>query len=508
MALLIGLDLGTTTIKAALLDTTQGRIVRVAARPTPTSHPRPEWSEHDPEAFWQAAAACLKEIAPALEGRPVAGLAISSLAEAGLPLDSSGQPLYPIIAWYDRRSEPQAAWVEQQIPVAALYEITGQRASTSFSITKILWLRQNAPEAYARMTHWLPVSSYILYRLCGAAATDYTIAARTLLFDQSSLAWSEPLLKTFDLDSKLLPQPYPGGTQAGRLTGPAAAQTGLPDGIPCCLGGHDHLCAALASGAVQPGAVADSTGSAEALIFLLSRFLPNPALAEGGFACYAYLLPGVFALKGGLKAAGNAIEWLARQISGPGAPDYPTLEAEARAGVGIQAGPLWLPHLIGSGSPQADRAGRAALIGARFEHTRGDLFRAMLEGLACWTRHNLEVMSAFTGLPYQSFTLTGGTTRLHLLSQLKADLLNCPVTVPEIPEGAAAGAALLAGLGVGLFASPAEAASVLAYPRTRFEPDPARAAWYDCLYREVYQPLYASLRATNQALEDLSSLNR
>ena len=501
MALLIGLDLGTTTIKAVLLDSDRGRIEHVAARPTPTHHPRPDWSEHDPEAFWQAARACLSEVAAQTGGRRVAALAISSLAEAGLPLDARGQPLYPIIAWYDRRSEPQAAWVESRAPVDELYAITGQRASPSFSITKILWLRDQVPAVYDRMTHWLPVSAYILYRLAGVMATDYTIAARTLLFDQSTLRWSGQLLDRFGVDGAILPAPLPGGAPAGQLSPQAARETGLPAGMACCLGGHDHLCAAVASGAVRPGAVADSTGSAQALIFLLPRFLPDPALAEGGFACYAYLLPGMFALKGGLKAAGSAAQWLARLLSGE-PPDYAALEREAWAGVGKQAGPLWLPHLIGSGSPQGDRASRAALVGARFEHNRGDLFRGMLEALACWTRHNLEVMSAQTGLPYGDVALTGGATRLRLLSQLKADLLRCPVTVPEIPEAAASGAALLAGLGAGVYPSPSTAAASLDYPRTHFEPDSARAFWYNHLYYEAYLPLYQALKSANQVFEN------
>ena len=500
MSLLIGLDLGTTTIKAVLLDADTGRIEHISARPTPTSHPRPDWSEHDPEALWQAAADCLAEIAAQTGGRKPTALAISSLAEAGVPLDADGQALYPIIAWYDRRSEPQAAWVEERAPVADLYAITGQRASTSFSVTKILWLRDHVPQAYARMAHWLPVSAYVLYRLCNVLATDYTIAARTLLFDQRALRWSDRLLDTFGIDSAILPTPWPGSTRVGELSSQAAPLTGLPAGLACCLGGHDHLCAAVASGAVLPGAVADSTGSAQALVFLLPRFLPDQALAEGGFACYAYLLPALFALKGGLKAAGSAIDWLARLLDGPN-PDYAALEREAWAGIGQQAGPLWMPHLIGSGSPQADRISRAALVGARFEHTRGDLFRAMLEALACWTRHNLEVMNAHTGLSYSAVTLTGGATRLRLLSQLKADLLNCAVTIPEIPEAAASGAALLAGLGAGVYASAEIACASLNYPRSRFEPHPARAVWYEHIYREAYLPLYETLKSANQVFE-------
>jgi sugar (pentulose or hexulose) kinase len=375
MSLLLGLDIGTTSLKAILFDAGCGLVTRVAARPTPVNHLRDGWSEHDPQALWDAVCACIREAAA---GQPVAGLAISSMAEAGLLVDAGGQPLSPIIAWYDRRSEPQAAWIEQRIPVAPLYRITGQRVSPSFGVTKLLWLRDNLPQVYERGAAWLPVPAYLLSRLAGRSAVDYTIAARTLLFDQRGLDWSRDLLDAFHLPASLFPPAYPGGTPIGPLVAQAARETGLPRQALCVLGGHDHLCAALAAGAHASGAVTDSTGSANALLLLLPRFLPDPILAERGFASYAYVLKDIYTIKGGLKAAGSAIEWLARLASPAGSPEYAALAAAAERGVGSRAGPLWLPHLIGSGTPQGDRFSRAALVGLQAEHDRADLFRGLL----------------------------------------------------------------------------------------------------------------------------------
>ena len=502
MALLLGIDLGTTRIKAALLDTDAGRVVRTSARPTPTDHPQPGLSEHDPEELWQTVAGCIREAAG---GQPVAALAISSMAEAGVLLDRESRPLAPVIAWYDRRSEPQAAWIETQVAMDRLYRITGQRVSPSFGVTKLLWLRENVPGAHERGARWLPLPSYILWRLSGEQMVDYTIAARTLLFDQNTLDWSAELLDAFALPGNgLLPSVAVGGTPVGTVTAEAARAAGLPDGAACVLGGHDHLCAALASGAHAPGAVVESTGSANALLMLLPRFLPDPALAPSGYASYAYLRPGLWALKGGLKSAGSAVEWLARMLSADGAPDYARLEAAAREGVGRRAGPLWLPHLIGSGTPEGDRFSRAGLIGAAYEHNSGDLYRGMLESLACWLRHNLEEMGAITGQPVESVILTGGATRLQLLSQLKADVTGKPIRVPQIDEAASVGAALLAGLGEEVFASMEEAIAVLRYESAEILPDPSRAAWYDQLYRTAYRPLYSTLRPIAQALEAMN----
>lgn len=501
MTYLLGLDLGTTSIKAAVYDTETGKVSRLASRPTPTLHPAADRSEHDPEALWQAVITCIREAAG---GLPVAGLAISSMAEAGLLLDEQGKPVYPIIAWYDRRSEPQAGYIEAAASLEQLYRITGQRASPSFGAAKLLWLRENQPAEFRRGKVWLPVPAYVLYRLTGKMAVDYTIAARTLLFDQRTLDWSTDLLEILELPASLLPHVQVSGTPIGTVTPAAAEAAGLPANTICVLGGHDHLCASLAAGARHFGSITESTGSASALMMLLPGFLDHPSLAERGYACYAYLLKDRYVLKGGLKAAGNAIEWLARLLSAEGKPDFTALQRDAAAGVGRRAGPIWLPHLIGSGTPQGDRYSRAALVGAQFEHDRGDLFRGMLESLACWLRHNLEEMQRLTGLEPVSVILTGGATRLDLLSQLKADILNRPVRIPKLTEAAASGAALLAGLGAGAFTSIEEALGSLRYETIELEPIPQNVIWYEQIYHTVYSPLYQALQPVNTALENLN----
>jgi len=498
MALLVGLDLGTTSIKAALFDSASGRILASAAQPTPVENPRPGWTEHDPQQLWQAVTIVLREAAA---GKNVAGLAIGSMAETGIALDEHGQELDKIIAWFDRRSEPQAAWVEAQRPVSALFSLTGQRVSPSFGITKLLWLRENRPEVFQRMRTWLPLSSYILYRLTGAFCADYSIASRSLLLDQNSLTWSPDLLGLAGLSAEQLPALSAGSAAVGQLTAQAAAQTGLPAGTICAAGGHDHLCASFAAGAFRPGAVVDSTGTAQAVVQILPAFQPDPRLGEHGFAHYAHVLPDQVILKAGLKAAGKAVDWLTHLLSGRGMlPDFAGLETSARAAVGLRAGPIWLPHLLESGTPESDRRSRAALVGLRLEHDEGDIFRAMLESLAFWLRHNLEQMQTLTGQASQDIVLLGGVTRLRLLSELKADVLEQPVYVSEMPEATAVGAALLAGLACGVYATPAEAVRSLGYGLSQIDPDPQRSRWYSRLYEQAYLPLYQQLKQVNDRL--------
>jgi xylulokinase len=265
------------------------------------------------------------------------------------------------------------------------------------------------------------------------------------------------------------------------------------------------LCAALAAGGYQAGAVIDSTGTAEAALIVLNAFHTSQALAEQGYALYGYVLPGLYVLKAGLKASGGAIEWLARLLGDSGEEldqqIYIKLEQEAATGAGKQIGPLWLPHLIGSGTPEGDRHSRAAVVGLQIEHTRGDLFRGLLESLAFWLRRNLEVVQEDLEQPAKQVVLLGGTTRLELLVQLKADVLNKPVQVSGLPEASAIGAALLAGLGSGTFRTPVEAVSSLNYMNRVVQPVPERVDWYSRMYEQVYRSLYPALQEINHRME-------
>ncbi len=503
MPALIGLDLGTTTIKAAAYDPDTGELIRLAQQPTPTIHPRPEWSEHDPEKVWTAAAACLRE---ASDGLAVLGMGVSSLSEAGVPLGAAMRPLYPAIAWYDRRTLPQVAWWEERTTLEEVHAITGQRVNPSHGVNKLLWLLENIPGLRGKLQHWLNLPDYLLWRLTGAIGTDPTLASRTMLYDQQAGAWSEHMLDLAGLEASLLPPILPGGSLIGRVTREGALATGLPVGLPCAVAGHDHLVGAFALGLADGGTVIDSCGTAQASLMLTPRFMTSPDLARQAYACYAFALPGQYVLKGGNKSAGQAIEWVARMLSGVSEPNYAALEAEARVGAGSKAGPLWLPHFNGAGTPESDRAALAALVGAKVEHTRGDLFRGILEGMAMSLRRDLDQMAAIRGEPFSRVILTGGAARISLLDQVKADALNQPVALSGIAEASATGAALMGGLAAGVFATPAEAVASVKQDARPLTPDPGRAAFYDRLYHDVYAPLYERLQETNAAINSLNDL--
>lgn len=499
MTLLLGVDLGSSSIKAVLLDSADGQVVRFSACPTPTRHPRPDWSEHDPQELLDGMARCVREVC---SGDVPAALSISSFAEAGVPLDASGNALYPIVSWYDRRCQPQADRWDEWIDPVELHAITGQRSSPSFGVNKLLWFIENYPVLAARMTRWLSTPDYLFFRLTGESATDHTIASRTMLFDQSSRTWSSRLLNLAGIRAELLPPVLPSGTPVGSLTRAAAELMGLPAGLPCILGGHDHLCAALAAGLVQPGTLIDSIGTAEALMLATPRFLTSPQLARQAFSNYAHIVEGLYIFKGGLKLAGGALDWL-ESLTGARAA---ALEPEAAIRPGTNPGPLWLLHLIGSGSPEGDPHSMAAVIGLRAHQTRADLLRGMLISMACWTRQNLEIMTASADQNPAGMIMLGGLAKCHSLAELKAAILGMPVFLSTIPEASAVGAALLAGLGVKTFANPREAVQSLRYPPTRVDASAPLTQWLEAIYHEAYLPLYASISPVHAALRRVPPL--
>jgi xylulokinase len=504
MGFLLGLDIGTTTIKAVLYDPSTGKLNRQASQPTPINHPSPEKSQHDPDQLWQAICRCLMEVS---QGQPIDALAISSFAEAGLPLNEHGNALHPIIAWFDQRTAPQAEWWKTRISIEDLYSITGQRLSPSFGVNKLLWIREHHPEAISGMKQWLSSSDFVFFQLTGEVATDYSQASRTMLFDQQKLGWSEKMLELSGLAANQLPHIGCAGTVAGKVTREASAQTGLPEGLPCVLGGHDHLCAAFAAGATQPGVVIDSMGTSQSALVAVDQFQTNLEVVRHGFVCYAHVVSGLYILKAGIHAAGGAIEWLAGLLSSTGEKNcpipYEELEMEAQTGIGRNIGPLWLPHFIGSGTPEMDWNSRAALVGARIDHTRGDIMRGLWESQAFWLKHNLDEMGKLSGQPVERVILLGGTTRLQLLSRLKASILNLPMLLPALSESAATGAALLAGLGIGSFTSPAEAQHSLKIETKLIEPQPELAAWYLPIYEKIYRQLYPNLKIISEQMHIL-----
>jgi xylulokinase len=489
---LVGLDLGTTNTKAAVLDPTSGKVVAVTSRPTPYVDVAPDVREIDPSQWWEVTADCLRTVIVDAQ-RPIVAVGIASMAEAGVPLDAVGCPLYNIIPWYDPRTEPQLQQVLARIGPKRLFEITGQATRNVYTLFKILWLREHAPHVIANLWRWLSVADYIAWQLTGVTATDYTLASRTMLLDQRTRTWSNELLAVAGVRADQLPSLALSGDIVGRVTRKAAIETGLPAGAGVAICGHDHLCGALAVGAVHPGQVADSIGTAESMVIPVGHYVDDDRLRVSRTCCYAHVA-GSYVIQAGMAMSGGGLDWLAHRLFAERPEPVEAALAEAqRVPLGAET-LFYFPYLGGNGAPLGDENVTACFVGLRPVHDRAHLVRALLEGIAYAMRDALDVVSKVIGPPVPPILAFGGGSRSPFWLQIRANVLGLPVLGVEVPEAVALGAALLAGVGAGRFPNAAAATAIVPRIGTWYEPDPAEHARYEPLFRDGYRSLYPALK--------------
>ncbi|NLA58294.1 MAG: hypothetical protein GX855_05280 [Firmicutes bacterium] len=493
MEYLLGLDLGTTHLKAGLF-TLQGEAAAVKLARTPARDLGEGRAVYDPEELWGRVSGLLREITAMLQPQDeILSIGIASMGEAGLLLDDGGQPLTPIIAWYDSRGKEVAdGWMES-FGGCRIRRITGLSPDYIYSLMKLLWLKIHEPQVLCKAKKWLCMMDYIIYRLTGEFATDYSIATRTMLFDINRKAWSEEIAQAAGLDLELMPEAYPGGTVVGQVTDPASQSTGVKQGVPVCTGGHDHLCGALAVGVFQPGKVLDSMGTAESLVAAYPKVPRLTFDVVKGFNVGCHVVDSAYYLLGGIHASGLCVEWFRREFSSPeqslaearGVSIYDILVEEAyKSPVGAQ-GLMFVPHLRGPGPADTNPHSQAAFLGIREYHTRKDHVRAILEGLACEFAYTLQSAEEILDLEISKIQAIGGGTKNRLWMEIKAAVLNLPIEVPAVQESTLLGAALLGGLGAGVYRDEHEALSETYRVLYTYEPDPELVRQYAELY-EAY----------------------
>lgn len=497
MSLLIGLDVGTTNTKAVAFQPATGQVVAVASRPTPyvgvtrSSGPGSD-REIDPGQLWDSVVACLRQVTELASG-PALAVGIASMAEAGVPLDAAGQPLYRIIPWYDPRTEPQLRRVLSENDPRRIFQITGQAPRHVYSLYKLLWFQEHAPAVTRSLFRWLSVADFVGWKLTGEAATDHSLASRTMFFDQRSRGWSADMLRLAGLRAEQLPRLTQSGAPIGVISREAASATGLPAGIPVGIGGHDHLCGAVAAGGSATGEVVDSIGTAEGLVIPVDTYRDDDVFRRTRICCYAHVLPGRYVVQAGMALSGGGLAWIASQTFAEAAdPVASALDAAGQAPPGA-AGLLCFPHLGGNSSPIGDENVAGAFVGLRSSHERGHLVRAVLEGIAFGIRHSLAVVEEVVGTRPEEIRVVGGGGRSSLWLQIRADVLNRRLLAVEVPEAVALGAALLAGVGAGVYPDAAAAVSSVNRLTTLYLPNADRAAVYDRRFRDAYLKLYPAL---------------
>ena len=495
MSYLLGIDFGTTNVKAVAYDL-KGQARASASTRTETESEGPGRAVYHPDKVWKEVCAVLKEVVGALEDTAqIEALAVTSVGESGVPVGSQGQWLYPAIAWFDNRTLEQHLWWEREFGADEVFDICGLPLDLIYSINKMMWLKEHEPEIFRRMACWLCMADYITYRLTGAFSTSYSLASRTMAFDLKARDWSDVLLDAAGVKPEAMPPAYPSGEVVGRVTTEAAEETGLPAGLPVVTGGHDHICGALAVGVFEPGPVLDSMGTAEALLITVDDFRPEGAAHKSGLCYGCHVARDRYYLVGGIVTAGGSVEWL-RELFWPGRADdetlYQTIIEEARAGE--TSGLFFVPHLSGGGAPHRDPQARGIFFGLSAHHKRKDLLRAAFEGLSYEARTLLEALQRYSATELDILRAIGGGAKNELWMRLKADITGKTVEVPALKESTSLGAALLAGLGVGIYSDEKEAVSKVYKVEKTIAPDQAAFQNYDRYYKEIYRNLYPLLR--------------
>ena len=505
--LLLGIDIGTTNWKAVVYDG-QGRPQVLKKTAALTHYDSQGWGYYDPAELWAQVARIIREAVDAVGGR-VDALSVTSMGESVVPLDSQGQPTHPFIAWFDTRSVQQAERIAREVGRERLFALTGLEPNAIFSLAKIMWIREHEPQAYQKARVWLQMADYVLYRLTGLFATDYSLASRTLMFDLHRNVWSDELLDQFDVAKENLPEIMRSGTRLGGVSPIAASETGLQTGTPVVVGGHDHPCAALASGVQLGLKTLDSSGTAESFVTISQPDAPPPATFAHMRMC-RFLDQRCYTVFGGILAAGASFDWAIERFGSlidwgvaDSKVDYSRIETVA-AQVPIGAdGLLFLPHLRGSGAPHWKPRDRGAMLGLTSSHSSPYLIRAVIEGLAMQARWIVETTKAITGIEADALVCVGGGARIALWQQIKADVLGRKVEAPDVPEATSLGAALLAGIGIGVYPDMIAAARTVYSPGQVFSPRPDQTARYEPLYR-LFQQAYAATTVINTGLDALA----
>ena len=501
MDAVIGVDVGTQSTKAVLVGP-DGVILAQATQGYAPDTPRPNWAEQWPDVWVHAVETCIAEVARR-PGVDVRAVCVSSLyGGSGIPVDAAMQPLHPCLIWMDRRAEAQAAWVKALIDLKRLRAVTGNGVDSYYGYTKMMWLRDEKPEVWARTALFLPPNAYVIHRLTGEVAVDHSSAGNIGgVYDMSARAWSREMLDALGIPARMMPGRLVAPSDVvGGLLPEAGARLGLQAGTPVVAGGVDAAMATFAAGVVSTGQHVAMLGTS-----MCWGYLAPSAGAAHGLVSMPYVVGTdrdlyVF---GGAGTAGASVSWFreqfcqaeAMQAQRTGRDPHAILEEGAAAVAPGSDGVLFLPYLMGERSPIWDALASGAFVGLSLFHTRAHLYRAVLEGVTLALRHNMEAGAQGAVSLEKRLIVVGGAARSDLWMQIIADVTGFPVwTIAEEVE-AALGAARLAAIGVGLAGDRERWAELT----ERAQPDPGRKRRYDALFA-VYVAAYPALKHTMHAL--------
>jgi len=493
MSYYLGIDVSTTGSKALLINQ-QGSVLGTASSPHTLSTPKPLWSEQDPAEWWQAVIKSIHALLAetGVDSKEIAAVGLTGQMHGLVLLDSNGDVLRPAILWNDQRTQVQCDQIHQKIGREKFIKLSGNIALTGFTAPKILWVSQNEPEVFAKAKHVLLPKDFIRFKLTGEYAMDKADGSGTVLFDLKSRDWSQELLDVLEIPREWMPPTYEGPQVTGSIAPAAAALTGLVTGTPVMAGGGDQAAQAVGVGAVEPGIIGLTVGTSGVVFAATPSALVEP---QGRLHAFCHAVPGMWHFMGVMLSAAGSLQWyrdtLAPQIS------FDDLLREAESIPVGSEGLLFLPYLSGERTPYPDPLARGAFIGLTLRHTRGHMTRAVLEGVAFGLKDCFNLIQEAGLEQITQVRASGGGTKGALWRQILADVLESDLVAVNTTEGAAFGAALLAGVGAGAWDDVVSACHATIRIIGQTKPNPANFAAYrqaHSLYREMYPLLNDSFK--------------
>jgi xylulokinase len=495
---LLGIDTGTGGTRAVVIDE-QGKVSGSSTcEHEPFVSPKPAWAEQDPRDWWRACGIAVRGAlaTSGVRADDIAAVGMTGQMHGSVLLDETGEVLRPALIWCDQRTDAQCRAITNQVGAARLIQLTSNPAITGFTLPKLRWVLEQEPELWSRVRSILLPKDYVRFRLTRARATDVADASGTLLFDVARRCWSTEMLQATEIDESFLPQVFESPEVSGMVSAEGSAATGLRVGTPVVAGAGDQAAGAIGMGVVKPGMVSATIGTSGVVFAATARPSLDPL---GRIHTFCHAIPERWHVMGVTQAAGLSLRWFRDQF-GAGLDDsrdpYERLTDEASVPAGSD-GLLWAPYLMGERTPHLDPNARGALIGLTASHTRAQVIRAILEGVAFSLRDTLTIFKEIE-VPIERIRLGGGGARSTLWRQIQADVYGQPVEVLAAEEGAAYGAALLAGVGSGAWSSVDEACEAAVSVSAQIDPDKDNAALMDEQYQR-YRAIYPALRIVSEA---------
>ncbi len=493
---LLGIDVGTSGCKAAVFSEA-GQLLALAYAEYDIQRPHPGWAELDVATVWERIQRTIRQAVTAAGADPVRALAVSSMGEAFVPVTRDRRVLGPSLLNFDARgNEYLPAW-RAALADERLYRINGNTLGDQYAATKLRWLKDRRPDLYAQTDLFLLWGGFVPFMLGAEPFVDYSLANRTLLFDLDVAAWSDELLALFGLDREKLPPPVPTATVVGQVSRQAAEALGLPAGVAIVAGGHDQCINGVGCGAIAPGQAMYGMGTYICMMPVFDR-RPEPAVMIGqGLNTEHHAVPGHY-VSFIYNHGGSLLRWFRDTFAraehsaaqAAGRDIYASLIAEMPdAPSRVMALPHWAP----TGPPEFISDSSGVLAGLKLETTRGEILKGILEGVTFYERACLETLPE-AGIAITDLRAVGGGSRSDAWIQLSADILGRPFIRPQITEAGVLGAAIVAGVGCGIFSSPAEGVALMVKPERTFEPNPRK--------QQLYEPRFALYRRLGPLLRD------